>query len=302
MCERLVCSAVVAAASVTAGAAVVRGAARRALAAVVGLELVDVGRERARRLDARLQALEQARLARPGDRAGARGRRRRSASKTRPSTPSRIASARPPRRGGDAAARGRPGTRPPPAARSPTTCEGMTATSTPASSSGSSAGEKAPHSSTTPRGSSGAQARGEALAGPRRGSSTRTSALGALRRLDQQLRALVRVGRAEEGDGQALAGAARPPVAPELLPRISSAAGTAWRTTSIISRRVACAGERARASASETARQTRHAAREAVADARQALLRSRRGRAARRRTTRSRAPRRRGRRRSRRRP
>ena len=41
---------------------------------------------------------------------------------------------------------------------------------------------------------------------------------GALGGLDQQLRALVRVGRAEEGDGQALAAATGAPVAAQALP------------------------------------------------------------------------------------
>ena len=62
MCERLVCRPW-SPCQVTAGRGGRRGRARRALAGVVGLELVDVLGEGARRLDAGLQALEQARLA-----------------------------------------------------------------------------------------------------------------------------------------------------------------------------------------------------------------------------------------------
>ena len=80
--------------------------------------------------------------------------------------------------------------------------EGMTATSTPASSSGSSAGPKAPHSSTTPRRVGGAQLARRSVSSTSPWMRTRSSAAGALGGLDQQLRALVRVGRAEEGDGQ----------------------------------------------------------------------------------------------------
>ena len=153
---------------------------------------------------------------RRGDRAGARGRRRRG--RRRAGRRPRGARPRPGRPGaGRRAARARPGTRPPSAARSPTTARASTATSTPASSSGSSAGPKAPHSSTTPRASAARSWRAK-----RSSTSpwmrTRSSLAGALGGLDQQLRALVRVGGAEEGDGQALAAATGAPVAPEALP------------------------------------------------------------------------------------
>ena len=98
----------------------VEGAARRALAGVVGLELVDVGGERARRLDPGLQALRAGPARRPGDRAGARGRPRRARRRTG-RRPRRRWPRRGRRGGGRRGGRGRPGTRRPSAGRSPTT-------------------------------------------------------------------------------------------------------------------------------------------------------------------------------------
>ena len=94
--------------------------ARGALAGVVGLELVDVRGERARRLDPGLKALEQAGLAGQAielarEVAGVEAVEEQAVD-------ARRARPRPGRRGaGRRAARARPGTRPPSAARSPTT-------------------------------------------------------------------------------------------------------------------------------------------------------------------------------------
>ena len=195
----------------------VEGAARRALARVVGLELVDVGGERARRLDARLQALEQTRLdgqaielAREvagverveeqavdlvddglAEAAEARDDERDPAGQALGGHQRRAV---PPHGGhdGDVDAGQQLGQR--------RRAEGAA---------------QLDHAAAV----GGAQARGEALVDLAVHEHAQVL-LGALGGLDQQLRALVRVGGAEEGDGQALAGAAGPPVAPELLPRL----------------------------------------------------------------------------------
>ena len=209
----------------------VEGAARRALASVVGLELVDVGGERARRLDPGLQALQQARLGGQAiELAREVARVERVEEQAVDLVDDGLAEAA---EAGTTRGRGRPGTRRPSAGRSPTTwraCGDVDAGQQLRQRRGAERAAQLDHAAPV----GGAQARGEALVDLAVHEHAQVL-LGALGRLHQQLRALVRVGGAEEGDGQALAGAAGQPIAPERS-HVSSAAGTAWRTTSIISR------------------------------------------------------------------
>ena len=195
-------------------------------------------RPRARRRNRRTRAAARSRpaVARAvrarsrGGRAGERDRRRRAPSNVSPSTPSRTASGRPPRRGtisGTLAAQALGGRErcavPPHRGQRDRVDAGQQRRR-------SRSARTDPHSSTTPRRSSARSVRGEALGDL---SEDLDPELGCapLRGLDEQLRALVRIRRAEEGDGQLVAGAAGRALAPTCS-QISLSCGIAWRTTS----------------------------------------------------------------------
>ncbi len=112
----------------------------------------------------------------------------------------------------------------PPARHSATTSgaqshqsDGITAASRPDRIPGSSACEKAPASSTTPRRSSAKEPLGE-RGGYLSVDADADRAVGELRSLDEQLRALVRVRRADEADGERVTDPARPAGAADRLP------------------------------------------------------------------------------------
>ena len=189
--------------------------ARRAPAGVVGLELVDVLGERARRLDAGLQALEQARLAGEAielvrEVAGVQAIEEQAVDLVAHGL-AQAAQARGDERHAPGQALGRHQRRAVPPQRGH---DGDVDAGQQLGQLGGAEGA-AQLDHAAPVG--GAQLAREALVDLAVDEDPQLLP-GALGRLDQQLRALVRVRRAEEGDGQALAVATGAPVAPQALP------------------------------------------------------------------------------------
>ncbi len=241
--------------------------ARRALAGVVGLELVDVLGERARRLDAGLQALEQARLAGEaielaGEVAGVETVEEQAVDLVAHGL-AQAAEARGDERHAAGQALGRHQRRavPPQGGH-----HGDVDTGEQLGQLGGAEGAaQLDHAARV----GGAQLAGEALVDLAVDEDAQLAA-GALGGLDQQLGALVRVGGAEEGDGQALAAATGTPVAAQALPDLVGGGDGLLDDVDHLGR-VVLAGQGAAHRVGD-GEAHRDPAREAVADALQALL------------------------------
>ncbi len=212
--------------------------ASRALAGVVGLELVDVVGERARRLRSPPAAARAGPARARGGRAGGRGRSASSAVEREPvdAVADRLGQAAEPRHDqrharGEALGGGQRRAVPPHRRQR----DRVDACEQPRDLARRERARELDHAAPVER----AQLLGEARRGPRRGSARATRRLRALRGLDEQLRALVRVGRAEERDRQLLADAARARGRGRPAPRSAVSCGIAWRTTSTSSARIA---------------------------------------------------------------